>query len=385
LARFLLKQLLAALTALALLVALDRAVVAVWPDHNGRISVDVSFYMPNWVSDESAPLVQHVLNEPHDILLFGSSELSSVYGVEPFELFPKKRGVPLLAVGAGGAQSLTILTVLLEHEKQLGPWSRIVVMLSPWWFLNPGTDAHAIRQYTSTTALLNIAANKNLPEKFKAPIETFLREKMQNINPPTAEMMLLRYPSLQTPVVEKLVHEMRVSLPDFVREHSRIYQAYFKRDFNFNDRASKDPSFNWEQALAEAKTFYTEHSKSNEYGFIDTSWPSYKGTVPRDLQAPRPEMTELHDLQTLVEFLKYKNVPVLFVMQPLNHLAYRKLERFDALKGEIAKVMQDTGTHYVDYLSAPPETEMLIDLAHLSSYGWLKVDREIENWLESLK
>jgi len=373
--------------ALIALAVVDQVFVAVFPARGPAESPGgpLSRYMADWSLPEAEALFARAIGNPGQVVLFGSSELSSSYGNEPFRFFPERRGVPLLAVGGGGAQSLTILTVLLRHQEKIGPQSRIVVMLSPWWFLNPGSEAGAVRRFTPPGALSKIYFDREIAMEHKRPLEVFAREKMHQINPPPIELALYRYAFLRTPVVEEIVRFARVTLPEFVRKHSRVYRERWPQHFVFDESVNSAEAVDWPTELEEWKKKNLEHSRSNPFGFADSSWPDFKGTVPRDLKEPASVRTELHDLEVLAEFLSSRGANVLFVMQPLNALAYQKLERFDSVKRDVAAVFVKNKISYVDFLSRPYEREMLIDLAHPSSYGWAMMNLEIENWLRGLK
>ena len=382
--RFVLLQLAAMVMAMLLLTAADQVIgFFLKPDPGPAAGGSLSRYMFNWGLPEAETLFRQALGSANQIVMFGSSELSSSYGNEPFLFFPQKRGVPLLAIGAGGAQSLTILTLLLQHQDLVQPGARIVVMLSPWWFLNPGTEAGAFRRFTPPSALAKIYFDPAIAPQFKAPLVQFMHDKMYQINPPSLEMLLFRYPWLSP--LNGFVHFVRVELPEFVRAHSRIYQARWPSRFEFVAAPTAAAPFDWNAELAARKKENQEHSTSNSFGFADTSWPSYKGTVPRELKNPAPAMTEIHDLEVLAEFLRSRQVKALFFMQPLNRLAYQKMERFEGVQRDVATVLAKNGMKYVDYLTLPFEKEMLVDLAHLSSYGWARANQEIETWRETVK
>lgn len=385
--RFILQQLAAVVVALSALAVVDQLFVAIFPAHPPVESLGgpISRYMADWALPEAEALFARAIEKSGQIVLFGSSELSSSYGNEPFRFFPERRGVPLLAVGGGGAQSLTILTVLLRHQEKIGPQSRVVVMLSPWWFLNPGSEAGAFRRFTPASALSKIYFDRDLAAEHKRPLEVFAREKMHQINPPPLELILYRYAFLRTPFVEELVRFARVTLPEFVRRHSRIYQDRWPQQFVFDETVKSAGTVDWPSELAELKKKNLEHSLTNAYGFADSSWPDFRATVPRELKAPASVATELQDLEVLAQFLRSRQVPALFIMQPLNALAYQKLERFDSVKRDVAEIFVKNQMSYVDFLSRPYERELLIDLAHPSSYGWARMNLEIENWLRGLK
>lgn len=384
--RFLAQQIAAVVVALIVLIVLDRVCgFFIFPAHSvvPEANYKLSGYVRNWSIPSTHDRMREILKQ-NDVLIFGSSELTSKTGREPFVFLPEYLGHSAMAFGGGGAQSLTILTNLLANRDLLGSKSKIVIMLSPWWFLTGGTEASTFREFTHAESLARIAADAGIPESTKEPLYRFIKHQLHHLTPPTLEMLAFRFPGTEVGLRD-LIETVRFEIPEFVRAHSQIYQNHLLRKYVAVADKPVRSDFDWEVELNRAERDKNSQSHSNEFGFLDAQWPSYKGTVPRDLHEPDPGDNELRDLEVLVQFLRDQNVPALFIQQPLNNLAYRKLERFDRVRDRISEIMNQNQMHYVDYLSLEYQKAMLVDLAHLSVYGWLKVDRDIQIWLETLR
>jgi D-alanine transfer protein len=384
--RFIVQQIAAVFVALLILVVIDQVLgFLIFPAHSSprEVRYKLSGYVRNWNIASTPDRMREILKQ-NNVLIFGSSELTSKTGREPYVFLPEHMGQTAMAFGGGGAQSLTILTNLLANRDLLSSKSRIVIILSPWWFLTSGTEASTFREFTHAEALAKIAADAGIAESTKEPLYRFMKRQLHHLTPPTFEMLAFRFPGFEVGLRD-LIEDVRFTIPEFVREHSRIYQSRLTRTYLPATEKLTRTDFNWEQELRKAEVDKEQNSRSNQYGFLDLQWPNYKNTVPRELHEPDPESNEVKDLEVLVRFLHEQNVPALFIQQPINALAYLKIERFDPVRERINELMTENQMHYVDYLSLDYQKTMLVDLAHLSAYGWLKVDRDIQIWLETLR
>jgi D-alanine transfer protein len=374
------RQLLAFVIAIALVFATDRlfSLIPAKPVSLQR----ANYWFNNWSDPQARPTFEHFL-ENNELVLFGSSELSEPVPEVVHRFFPEELHRPLFAFGAAGAQSLIILIQLMDHHRLLNKDTKLVVILSPWWFLTRGTHPGAMNSFVDRGTLARIYFDPEIPETNKAPLKSYMDKRLHEFSSPGLERLLFRMNPKPDSLFGRFAWFFTVGFPQWLHNHSVYYSRYVHPEYIYPEHDSNVAlKYSWERGLEKTKAEQQKISSSNEYGFEDSVWENYKGTVPRELKFPQSDSSELEDLKALVSFLKFKGVHALFINQPINPLAYTHLERFQKLNANVAEVMRAGNMHYVDFMSLPYEKGTLKDLAHFSAYGWLLTNVHIETWLK---
>jgi D-alanyl-lipoteichoic acid biosynthesis protein DltD len=334
----------------------------------------------NWESRGAVNRVPEFFRQKK-LIIFGSSDLWVQTAYLPSHFLAKKLGQDILSFGNGGNQSLTTLINLMDFHSQLDEKSRIVILLSPSWFHGRGLETHAFFDYIQPEALLRIRFDEDIPERFKMPVANYLARSSAQINGMVAEKFVYSAPiSLAAPLFP-IIEFFKVDIPEWLRERSQVYRALALSKPKPKNREPSSADFDWAQAFARARALVQRSTNNNEFGIDNEIWTDHlRGTVPRKMKHPKMDGREIEDLKALVDFLEYKKVPALFVMQPINRTVYTDADNFKPMSDKIAALMKTHSMAFVDFTTMPFEKAWMDDVLHMSDYGWLKMDEVIAKW-----
>ncbi len=382
--KFLSTQVLAVISAGLCIVLLDRAVGFCASPPVGRTVYiqpeDLFFRNMRWPG--AVEILQNYL--PAKPVLFGSSEITGSSSYMPYRFFASKLGRPLPSFGREGNQSLANLINLMQRHDRLTTDSRLVFMLSPLWFTEGGIEPGALFEFVQPEALVQIHYDGKIPVALKARISESFRRLGNQINGLVLQKVLFVTPEWVTRPFAALLRFLTIGGPGLVRSHSAIHARWYgAAEANFLPVTVPAVSYEWNSQLKAVRNAVRDAGNNNDYGIDNQMWNShFKGTVPREANIPDKDRNELRDLRALAEFLKFKKVRALFILQPLNRAVYKNSQIFDPVEDEIADIMCENGMTLVDLARPPYEKELLSDTMHASDYGWLKMNWEIQKWLE---
>lgn len=327
------------------------------------------------------PAVREFLSRKKLVVL-GSSELTGTFPELPQNWIPKYTGLPTLAFGNAGFQSLPILFFLSKFRDLLDSETKLVIILSPHWFRDGDSGLAAFLEYAHKGDFRKInSANREANE-----IRNFLLRKRRDFS--AVPLEIETFISRSTPVVGSLLR----ALDDLINgDYFTLvqYQSFFYKHLlgfklgevtttpEWFDADFHPPEIDWEMETAAQRRLHQDSSRSNSYGFFDTTWKTLKNFPPQSYKPPKTNNPEFKALEAAVELLHERRVRALFVQSPLNALAYDNLEVYAEQAGRIRDLLDKYEMPYLDFMSLPYEREWLSDYAHFSGLSWLLVDKFI--------
>lgn len=316
-------------------------------------------YYPVFQSDNNEAL--HVLRytlESGDVALFGSSELSSDKSrFTPYLFLSQNLKLKLKAFGHAGCQNKAIITEILSvYSSDILEHGRIVILLSPTWFLNgEGINESLWRKEIATPVILSrIRENKMIEPSVKD--EILGKEKS----------------------------------PFFMNEIDKLARIIIDQKFlHSNSSMIKEKEvlsvdIKWEEFKNEAKQF-EKNLTTNSFAINDEYYGKYikpiMGTPKFPLSvAPVIEIDqnkEIKDFELLLRILsKFKNPP-LFVILPLSQKAYKDTEMLNPTLKYVESKIHEDGYPLLNLWSRPFEAGVLTDVMHVGAYGWTMIDEFI--------
>ncbi len=299
--------------------------------------------------------------ENGEITLLGTSELGSNNTIfTSFNFFPQKLGIQLRAFGSAGYQSKAILTEILSV---LNPKSiqngRIVILISPTWFLNG-------KQMNDSLWRNEIATPLNL---------TRIR-----INP-------LIKPSIKEKILSDTNHTWFSDFTD------QVLIKYFDKNVSIKklNLTSKNPKMVSLKEIAmsiDKKIINNSYNVNDDY-FQKAIKPLLKfKKLPLQIQSiglDQPNF-EVNDFKDLVECLKVFKIKPLFVIMPLNQKIFSNLDEINSTIELIKKNLNIVEFPFLDLWSKPQDVGLLTDSVHLGALGWFFVDEFIlKNYIPEKK
>lgn len=327
------------------------------------------------------------------LMIMGSSELSRFDSFHPSVLTHKyHRGYQPFLLGAPGTQSLTHFFSAQAMGKHLDH-HRVVVIISPQWFVQKGVDKNMFDYYYSkqqATYFINHAKPQTEADRYAArrllgmpagSADENVESALKNIaagQPINAEQRLM----ITDLASKNLQHQDQLFTRFFIKDRRAMIAEHA--------RALPD-RYNYQQLDVMAKDLGQEHSTDNNLGIENKFYNQKLKNSMRGLKDSQEHYTyeygpEFSDFQLLLnQFQKHKVTP-LFVIPPINRqwmdytgLQESMLNRFDH---KITYQLRSQGfQHILDLHSDGNIPYFMQDTIHLGWRGWVKVDQGINQFV----
>lgn len=313
------------------------------------------------------------------LILLGSSELSnSTHKYIPYNFLPKA-GIPIMAIGNAGHQSLLIMTALMPYFESLEN-KKIVVLISPTWFNEyaNGTHPDNFSKYVSLDKLYRIYQNNYLPDEFKFALGDYLRENKHhfgNFNSiisafcSKVEFNQQPYNPVNATCYAFLNAYCRWSAID--KERSRDYYEYKPLPVLQH--------YNWTKLIQQQRDTFLKQCTNNTYYVTNDYYSKYIKNV--DVKQPEPfsfeNSREWSDFLCMLDFFKSAKAKVYFIMQPLNPHFYTAIDVYKDIVNQIEKETKKRNLPLLNMFAFNKKKYIpgtLCDIMHIGELGWLKID-----------
>lgn len=304
----------------------------------------------------------------------------------------------MFSYGAAGNQSLSILCQLMANETKLKE-KNIVFIISPGWFestFSKGTSSEVLLNYNSPIFFYKISTQKNI---YSTYVGSRISQLFPDFNNPSLELktIFLKHQS-QKSFIHKGIYYPLCNISNFLlsKKHRLLsnisnQSASVKIKYS-NYSLNRVQNIKWNTLLEEARKEVNNKANNNKMGINNAYYTSYiKNKKGRVSAVNRKFNTEWKDFEMLVKYVREQNINAYFIIQPINPLYYKNAEELDPIiqqvvneitKPETGKAMPCLNL----YTSSPAlyDKAMLSDIMHLSSFGWLTVNKEIATYYKLL-
>lgn len=334
--------------------------------------------LANLTQSDSAEVnfMSSIANE-NQVTIFGSSEFtSSPYC--PYNFLPDTLGIPALGLGHAYHQSFSILCELLAANEFMEN-SKVVVILSPGWFMTGGTNTGAFIEFVRPNFLSKIWNDQDIQLDYKEYIGEYISTHYSEIDGKSNHMEMFK--GLSSLKNGSLVEVYNAKLQNYLKYN------YSKRLIQY-DIESKNTkrariNVNYSKSYKRLQRTFISSVTSNNIWVYDDYYNSYiinEDGTERVGDAPVANAIdgqEMNDFRMLVKYLKYKNADCSFIFQPLNPYYYPALDSLNKLTDTITNILARNKIPYLnmfvlDRESYEPGT--LNDVMHLGDYGWMKIN-----------
>lgn len=303
----------------------------------------------------------HALEHGEAVVLLGSSELtSSDLRFIPYHFLARELAAPVMAYGHAYFQSLGMYFLLAAQQDKLSPPSRVVIMVSPGWFDSRGLDRAAFKEHV-------------------LPLMPRLMDQAQARDALAQWWRRRGNTDVAIAAAAELAYQLR-------SQAEQTAQHWFSPPQASGPMPPPKPwshgPADWPSLHAQAQQAELPLMANNSYGvrqdYLDTF---LRELTPARLDAYSADMNpaaELADLERLMALLARQQAKSLLVLQPLNPLVYRDLERFEPVRQRILALCAQYTIPCMDMYGAQPYAiGTLRDGQHLGEPGWLAVSRKI--------
>jgi D-alanine transfer protein len=326
------------------------------------------------------------------IVVMGSSEMANTGSrAIPFNFF-NDHGIHCLGIGHEGNQMLSMLVQLTAYHESL-PKAKLVIILSPGWFEGEsakGTPLQTFLEYGDEHILYYIKNDTTIPQKVKDHIYDYVVDHFKDIDSPSSILREIYYQ--RSAERNKLLFPFYAPFAAMHKKYTdfkklamtfRSSKAFVKLKCEVNDQPdSTILHLNWDSLRFAALSGFKARSNNNTWGIDNDYYAQWmKGKEQRVIHAVEEKHNcEFSDFLILLELLKKSGCKPLFVMQPLNPLAFKNLDELDPILNRVEEELKKNGFPLLNLHTTDPSLYIkgtLNDYQHLGEAGWIMVDKGI--------
>jgi poly-D-alanine transfer protein DltD len=311
------------------------------------------------------------------LTIFGSSEFSSSPYCS-YNFLPDSLGIPAMGIGHAYHQSFSILCELLASDEYVDS-SRIVVVLSPGWFMTEGTNTAAFIEFVRPNLLSRIVDSEKVDQVYKEHVGEYITEHYDGIDGLSYAMKELV--SVYDLSKESLFQRAQSKcLSSLVYNYTKnIVQYDFTLDVNNYSRLP----VNFQEVQGRLKEVFKLKVSNNNIWVYDEYYSRYLVNKDGDEKVGEitgvrvPAGSELDDFRLLVKYLKQKHTKCSFIIQPLNPYYYPGLNKMTELIDTLEGTLDRNNIPYLNmFVSAKKDYTpgTLNDVMHLGDYGWMEIN-----------
>lgn len=344
--------------------------------------LDLFMFQGKYIQDK-------MLEDPHYLPMYGSSELSRLDQFHPSNYFKvNQAGFTPFLIGRGGTESLIHFLNFSEHTQQL-KGKKLVFVLSPQWFQPKGADeSHFVPNY-STLQGYDLAFNQKLDPKLKKQAI----QRLLHYTPVKNDIML------STLYRAELSNDWRIQKEaSLIRPFAYMYRAILhKKDLYYTlaggvqrhrviSHAVKNKS--WQQLQAEANRIGKHQANNNSFYVINSQYNKLKARIPSlknyKKGASYGKSLEYQDFQLVLDLLKESGAKPLFISVPVNgvwydYTGFPKSGRTSYYK-RIKQQIEAEGFQVADFSKHEYDPYFMKDTIHIGWKGWVYTDKAIQDW-----
>lgn len=336
---------------------------------------------------KSAEVLKKSLSE-NTLVVMGSSELNSDSDKPsyPFSVF-NTEDFNLLKVGQGGYQTLIHAGILGAIGPEMG-YKKVLLILSPQWFVPKGIEAAAIPANLSISMVQTAIANENLSEGLKRDFIERLIQGSQGFEGYQRSLQDLSSFYLDDSNDPILAFSTGINTNmDSFRQRWKLAMKLFPLKLDAQYFPS-EPVFQKEEWLQSAIGRAAESSTNNAF-HIDDSY--YLTNIQNQLDSLKntgqdidySSSPEYEDLKLFLRMAKEQGIEVTLVSTPLHgqwaDYTGFPLEKRQEYYAKIRAFAEAEDVRLADLSRHEYEPYFLKDIMHMGEVGWVYIDEVILN------
>ncbi len=312
-------------------------------------------------------------------VVFGSSELTSHHLNALCYNFFKEHQLSIQAFGHAGFQCFAISNVIAANRPVLKN-SKIAIILSPGWFEgsdSKGTDLQCFFEYNNDVVMNQIYCDNQLSNSYKTYYANYIKRKYGQINSPSnmINQFYTYNDKLYAPfnfMYEKVSHSSYDS-----DVYNKLLLNLSQDTIQYRFQNFKP---NWDSLYQSAIEEFKKTSTNNDLGVENEYYANrLKGKSEKKFKITENSQ-EYQDFKMLLSLCKELNCKPVFIIMPLNTLAYKNAKELEPTIKNIESELKQNDFKYLDMFT-PALSNYQIgtteDVMHPGNYGWYQMDKFI--------
>lgn len=348
----------------------------------------------NQIIRDRGGVLKDKMKKDGDLMIFGSSELSSPVDQNPINTFPFKGAEYDVSIyGRAYTQSLQHATILSNID-DLNDKDKIAIVISAQWFdSKAGIDGSDFSVNFSEQQFYDFFNNENIDKESKLyyakRISALLKDSEEygeeriyanlyyrdNIISKSVLTLLKPYYSLKEYILGIKDKVQTVKLLEEMKDKDET----IIKDIDWNDEYKK--------AEEEGKSKVTNNDIFVDDNYYDTylrdKYDSLKDSW-KDIDLL--ESKEVDDYKFLLKVCKENNIKPLIILMPVNGLYYDHLGLTLEKRTEFYNSMEEIAKNYdfdvLNLQNKEYEKYYMYDVMHLGWKGWLTIDEEMYKYFK---
>lgn len=325
-------------------------------------------------------LLHHLQNE-HNLLLMGSSELSSHSNYVPHKWLSGASGLRALSLGSAGHQSMSILAQMVA----LGDFikgAKIGIIVSPGWFEDRFSAGTSLKVFLDQNPLWFTSSLLSSPDNhYRSSVLSYMGKNSGFLSGADPAWKLAYYKS--SGEVASLLSYPLISA-------NSIWLAYLHQNYlpqNYLPTSLLVQSLpDFDSLETAALIDFKSRSAGNNLAISDKyfqTWLQSDATRRGRIRAIDTNAnTELQHALLLIDYMAQSGADVCWIIQPLNPYYYPELQSLTPTMGILKRHIETYNMPLLDLFE--PDTAyyvrgMLDDVMHMGDFGWLKVNQFLIN------
>lgn len=332
-------------------------------------------------------LQSEMLKNSKYVPLYGSSEFTRWDPFHPSNYFEVNEAsfTPFL-VGKGGMTSI-VHCLNFATQKELLKNKKMVIVVSPQWFVKHGTDEQHFAPNYSPLQAYQLPYNENIDEQVKRK----LMKRLMDYE--TVQSNETLYDLYDAYLNNKEWKFNLLSIPSkaymSIQEKKDIFSALLKDMSPKRYKSEEVKEKSWEELRTLANEYGAQRSQNSKFYIEDKVYKKkkdyYLSMEGKNVGLSYGESLEYEDFQMMLDILKEANAEPLFVIIPVNGYYYDftgfPVEGRTDYYTRIKKQITENGFTFADFSDHEYDPYFMRDSIHIGWKGWVYLDEAMAEFL----
>ncbi|GAA0083690.1 D-alanyl-lipoteichoic acid biosynthesis protein DltD [Clostridium sp. CTA-7] len=341
-------------------------------------------------------VLKDLINDEGDLMLLGSSELSSDVNQNPINTFPfKEANYDISIYGRAHTQSLQHSTIL-SSTKNINSKDKIAIIISAQWFDNEkGMHGNDFSVNFSELQFYQFFNNNKISEdskKYYAERVSSLLKQSEEYGEEALYAKLYFKDNVISNIALFLLKPYYKFKEYMLEEKDKVQVIKTLKplgDKNNTEKNLKD--INWNEEYLRAEKEGAEEVKDNHINVAESYYDKYlKDNYDKSKDRMKGKellrSKELDDFKLLLKVNNELGLKPLIILMPINGLYYDHLgwdiEKREEFYNTIEKVAKDQGFDVLNLQNKEYEKYYMYDVMHLGWKGWVNISEEMYKYFD---
>lgn len=374
-------------------------------EEKGSIDVENNYlcYALSNERDNSIETMHKILDKENNILLLGSSELSSRDNIAyPSVLFNNGNSNFNMVMSGGGYVQSLLQTIKLGAYEPLMKNRKVVLILSPQWFTSWQARGDKFDSKWLTPVWNEFINNKNisydLKDKVKSRASELANETGDVQNTISSTVIPNDSPDKIKAKKHVVKHENkfainwasnrldRIRRNIFLNKHIREKREEYNKSLDANKDLVRAENIDFKDLMKKAEKQGSLECTNNDFGVNDVYFDTYVRSVLDEKKNSETSMSysvsdEYNDLKLFLDVAKELDIEVLLISMPVNgrwsdYTGFKKVNREDYYN-KIRGIAKKYDVKIADFSDKEYELYFLKDIMHCGWKGWVYIDEAV--------